>query len=33
VIRAHLDQVAGLYWQVVGEQGGDMSGYVHGGFA
>jgi GntR family transcriptional repressor for pyruvate dehydrogenase complex len=32
VIRAHLDQVAGLYWQVVGEQGGEHGGLRdHGG--
>jgi GntR family transcriptional repressor for pyruvate dehydrogenase complex len=34
VIRAHLDQVAALYWQVVGEQGGEHVGLRdHGGFS
>jgi GntR family transcriptional repressor for pyruvate dehydrogenase complex len=34
VIRAHLDQVADLYWQVVGEQGGEHVGLRdHGGFS
>jgi GntR family transcriptional regulator, sialic acid-inducible nan operon repressor len=33
VIRAHLDQVASLYWQVVGEEGGEHVGLRdHGGF-
>lgn len=32
VIRAHLDQVADLYWQVVGAQGGEHGGLRdHGG--
>jgi GntR family transcriptional repressor for pyruvate dehydrogenase complex len=33
LIRSHLDQVASLYWQVVGEQGGEHVGLCdHGGF-